>query len=150
MKRTYHADPKNAEWTLLTLKRLRLSLRRRERRSWTSPFRMKLHNQLRLLGLINVILNLTSVSTQDNVFISWAPSFTDFHNTPNCWVCKAMPLSVMDGFPWWVSLLCQGDFKPLSFLNDKKRLSSLLSIITSPCSLGVRSTVNRLGSWGYI
>ena len=136
--------------TPLTLERQRPSWRRRKRRSWTSPFRMKPHNQLLLLGLINVILNLTSVSTQENVFISWAHSYTDFHNTSNCWAGRAMPLSVMDGFPWWVSLLCQGDFKPLSFLDDKKRLSSLLSIITSPCSLGVRSTVNRLGSWGYI
>ena len=54
--------------TPLTLERLRPSLRRRKRRSWTSPFRMKLHNQLLLLGLINMILNLTSVSTHDNVF----------------------------------------------------------------------------------
>ena len=47
--------------TPLTLERLRSSLRRRKRRSWTSAFRMKPHNQLLLLGLINVILNLTSV-----------------------------------------------------------------------------------------
>ena len=138
--------------TPLTLGRLRSSLRRkRKRRSRTSPFRMKPHNQLLLFGLINVILNLTSISTQDNVFISWAHSYADFHNTSNCWVCRAMPLSVMDGLPWWVSPLCQGDFKPLcSFLGWQKRLSSLLSIITSPCSLGVRPTVNRLRSWGYI
>ena len=78
---------------------------------------MQPHNQLLLLGLTNVILNLTSVSTQDNVFISWAHSYADFHNTSNCWVCRAMPLSVMDGLPWWVSQLCQGDFKPFcSFL----------------------------------
>ena len=32
-----------------------------------------------------------------------------------------MPLSVMDGLPWWVSLLCQGNFKPLcSFLGQQK------------------------------
>ena len=137
--------------TPLTLERLRPSLRRRKRRSWTSPFRMKPHNQLLLLGLINVILNLTSLSTQDNVFISWAHSYANFYNTPNCWVYRAMPLSVTDGLPWWVSPLCQGDFKPLcSFLDDKKRLSSLLSIITSPISLGVRPMANRLGSWGYI
>ena len=121
VKRTYHADPKNAEWTAqgdpLTLERLSPSLRRRKRRSWMSPFRMKPDNQLLLLGLINVILNLTSVSTQDNVFISWAPSYADFHNTPNCWVCRAVPLSVRDGIPWRVSPLCQGEFKPLcSFL----------------------------------
>ena len=106
--------------TPLTLERLRPSLRRRKRRSWTSPFRMKPHSQLLLLGLINVILNLTSVSTQNNVFISWAHSYVDFHSTSSCWVCGAMPLSVMDGLPWWVSPLCQGDFKPpCSFLEWK-------------------------------
>ena len=114
VKRTYHADPKTLSGlhrgTPLTLGRLRPSLRRRKRRSWMSPFRMKLHNQLLLLGLINVIFNLTSVSTQDNVFISWAHSYADFDNTSNCWICRAMPLSVMDGLPWWVSPLCQGDF----------------------------------------
>ena len=124
---------------------------RRKRRSWTSPFKMKPYNQLLLLGLINVIRNLTSISTQDNVLISWAHSYADFHNTSNCWVCRAMPLSVMDGLLWWASPLCQGDFNhSVLFWDDKKRLSSLLPIITSPCSLGVRPTVSRLGSWGYI
>ena len=86
VKTAYDTDPENAEWAAqrgpLTLERLRSSLRRRrKRRSRTSPFRRKPHNQLLLLGLINVILNLTSVSTQDNVFISWAHSYVDFHNT---------------------------------------------------------------------
>ena len=40
--------------TPLTLERLRSSLRRRRRRSWTSPFNMKPHDQLLLFGLINV------------------------------------------------------------------------------------------------
>ena len=103
--------------TLLTLERPRPSLRRRKRRFRMSPFRMKPHNQLLLLGLINMILNLSS----DNVFISWAHSYVDFHNTYNCWVCGAMPLSLMDGLPWSVSPLCQGDFKPLcSFLGLQK------------------------------
>ena len=99
-----------------------------------SPFRMKPHNQLLLLGLINVILNLTSVSTQDNVFISWAHSYVDFHNTSNCWVCGALPLSVMDGLPWWVSLLHQGDFEPLfSFLGWQKE--TFLSLVNHNLSL---------------
>ena len=119
--------------TPLTLERLRSSLRRRKRRSWTSPFRMKQHNQLLLLGLINVILNLTSIPTQD-VFISWAHFYEDFHNTSNCWVCRAMPLSVMDGLPWWVSLLCQWDFKPLcSFLGWQKE--TFLSLVNHNLSL---------------
>ena len=95
---------------------------------------MKPHNQLLLLGLINVILNLTSVSTQDNVLISWPHSYTDFLNTCNCWVCGAMPLSVMNGFPWWVSPLHQGDFKPLcSFLQWQKE--TFLSLVNHNLSL---------------
>ena len=88
MKRTYHADPKNAEWTAqrdpADPRETKTILKKKEKKIWTSPFRMKPHNQLLLLGLINVILNLTSVSTQENVFISWAHSYTDFHNTSNC------------------------------------------------------------------
>ena len=102
--RTYHTDPENAEWTVkrdpTDPQETKIILRRRKRRSWTSPFRIKPHNQLLLHGLINVILNLTSVSTQDNVFISQAHSYVDFHSTSSCWVCGAMPLSVMDGLPW--------------------------------------------------
>ena len=130
--------------TPLTPEILRSSLRRRKRRSQTSSFRMKPHNQLLLLGLINVILNLTSVSAQDNVFISWAHSYTDFHNTSNCWVCGAMPLSVMDGFPWWVSPPHQEILNHSGlFWDNKKRLSFLLSVIISPCSLGESQTYSQ-------
>ena len=95
MKSTYHQTQKTLsglpKGTPLTLKRLRSSLRRRRKRRFrTGPFRMKPHNQLLPLGLINVILSLTSVSTQDNVFISWAHSYTDFHNTSNGWVCGGL------------------------------------------------------------
>ena len=58
---------------------------------------------------------------------------------------------------WWMDFLggCHRSAKEILnhsafFWDDKNRLSSLLAIITSPCSLGVRPTVNRLGSWGYI
>ena len=53
------------------------------------------------------------------------------------------PLSVMDGLPWWVSPLCQGylNHSALSW-DDKKRFSPLLSIITSPCSLGYLQSVD--------
>ena len=131
--------------TPLTLGRLRSSLRRRrKRRSRMSPFRIKPHNQLLLFGLINVILNLTSTSTQDTVFISRTHSCMDFHKTSNCWVCAAMPLSMMDGLPWWFLPLHQGDFKPLcSFLGCHNRLSSVLSVIISPCSLGVSQTYSQ-------
>ena len=128
--------------TPLTLEGLRSSLRRKKRRSQTSPFRMKPHNQLLLLVLINMILNLTS--TQDNVFILRAHSYMDFHNTSNCWVCGAMPLSVMDGLPW----RCHRSAKEILnhsalFWDDKKRPSFLLSIIISPCSLGVSQTYRQ-------
>ena len=109
-----------------------------------SSFGMKPHNQLLLFGLINVILNLTSVSSQDNVFISWAHSYVDFHNTSNCRVCGAMPLSVMDGFLGG----CHHSTKEILnhsalFWDNKKRLSFLLSIIISPCSLDVSQTYSQ-------
>ena len=153
VKRTYHADPKNAEWTAqrdpADPRETKTILKKKEKRSWTSPFRMKPHNQLLPLGLIDVILNLTSVSTQDNVCISGAHSYADFHSTSSCWVCGAMPPSVMDGIPWWVSPLCQGDFKPLcsSLGRQKEAFLSLVNHNLS-CSLGVRPAVNGLGSWG--
>ena len=129
----------------LTLERLRSCLRRRrKRRSGMSPFRMKPHNQLLLLGLINVILNLTSVSTQNNVFISWTHSYADFHNTSNCCVvglCLCL---------WWMDFLggCHCPTKEILkhsalFWDNKKRLSSLLSVIISPCSLGVSQTYSQ-------
>ena len=133
VKRAYHTDPENAEWTVqrdpTDPRETKIILKKKKGRvSQMTLFRMKPHNQLLLLGLINMILNLTSISTQDYVFISWAHSSADFHNTYNCWVCGAMPLSVMDGLPWWVSPLCQGYFKLLcSFLGRQKE--TFLSLV---------------------
>ena len=137
--------------TPLTLERLRPSLRRRKRRSWTSPFRMKPHNQLLLLGLINVILNLTSVQLR-TMFSS--------HGHVPVQTSTTLPTAGYVGLclcQRWMDFLggCHRSAKEILnhsalFWDDRKRLSSLLSIITSPCSLGVRPTVNRLGSWGYI
>ena len=111
---------------------------------------MKPHNQLPLLGLINVILNLTSVSTQDNVFISWAPSYADFPSASSCWY---VGLCLCQG---WRDILggCHRSAKEILdhsalFRDGKKRLSSRLPIITSPCLLAVRPAVSSLGSWGY-
>ena len=84
---------------------------------------MKLHNQILLLGLINMILNLTSISTQDNVFISRAYFYADFHNTSNCWVCGAMPLSVMDFLGGCHCCAKEILNHSASFWDDKKRLS---------------------------
>ena len=92
--------------TPVTLERLRPSLRRRKRRYRTSPFRMKPHDQ--------------------------PHRHANFHNTSNCCVCGAMPLSVMGRLPWWLSPLCQGDFKPLySFLGYNHNLSLLLPDLQS-------------------
>nr|AGE09547.1 envelope protein syncytin-rum1 [Antidorcas marsupialis] len=88
---------------------------------------MELGKRLLLLSLINAILNLTTVPVQGNIFISWAHSYTNFYNSSNCWVRGAMPLSVMDGRPWWVSPLEKGDLIPLcSFLEKQKGIYSSL------------------------
>ena len=45
-----------------------------------------------------------------------------------------MPLSVMDGLPWWMSPLRQGDFKPFcSFLGQQK--DTFLSLVNHNLSL---------------
>ena len=45
---------------------------------------MKLYNQLLLPRLVSIILGLAIVSAQDNIFISWAHSYADFHKKSNC------------------------------------------------------------------
>ncbi|XDA82826.1 hypothetical protein R6Z07M_012644 [Ovis aries] len=83
---------------------------------------MELGKRLLLLGLTKAILSLIAVPVQGNLFISWAHSYAKFHNSSNCWVCGAMPLSAMDGLPWWVSPLQKGDLVPLcSFLEQMKK-----------------------------
>ena len=47
---------------------------------------------------------------QDNVFLFWAHSYAAFHNRSNCWVCRALPSSSVEGFPWWTSALQEKDF----------------------------------------
>ena len=55
-------------------------------------------------------------------------------NPSNCWVCGAMPLSVMDGLPWWVLPLHQEEFKSLcSFLGRPKE--TFLSLVDHNLSL---------------
>ncbi|XP_060992767.1 endogenous retrovirus group PABLB member 1 Env polyprotein-like [Dama dama] len=62
-----------------------------------------------LLLLMPKILSLP-FDPQDNAFLSWAHSYTAFHNQPNCWVCGVLPSSSMEGFPWWTSPLQGKDF----------------------------------------
>ena len=40
---------------------------------------------------------------QGNVFVSWVHSYAFFQNQLDCWVCGALPMSSVEGFPWWVS-----------------------------------------------
>ena len=94
---------------------------------------MQLYSQLLLQGLASILLRLPTVSAQDHVFISWAHSYVDFHTKSNCWVCGAMPTSVMDGLPWWVSPLQRGYMPSLyDFLHQaKQQKSSMETVITT-------------------
>ena len=60
VKRAYHADPENAEWTAqrdpTDPRETKTILKKKEKKILDEPppLRMKPHNQLLLLGLINV------------------------------------------------------------------------------------------------
>ena len=55
---------------------------------------------LRLLETTLLLLgHLGQVEIQDNVFISRAQFYVNFHNQSS-WVCGALPMSVMDELPW--------------------------------------------------
>ena len=83
---------------------------------------MELYNQLLLQGLASIFLRLTIVSAQDNIFISWHTPMLTSIKTSNCWVCGAMPMSVMDGLLWWVSPLGRGDIPTVcDFLHQAKQ-----------------------------
>ena len=121
VKRTYHADPKNAEWTAqrdpADPRETKTILKKKEKKILDEPLQDEATQSTPAAWPHQRDFEFNFRSTQDNVFISWAHSSADLHNTSNCWVCRAMPLSVMGGLPWWVSPLCQGDFKLLcSFL----------------------------------
>ena len=57
--------------------------------------RMGLIIYVSLLLLTPNILSLP-LDPQDNVFLSWAHSYTALHNPSNCWVCGAVPSSSVD------------------------------------------------------
>ena len=113
VKRAYHADPGNAEWTAqrdpADPRETKTTLKKKEKQIPDEPLEDE-----------------AAKSTPAAWPHQRAYSYTNFHSTSNCWVCGAMPLSVMDGFPWGLSPLCQGDFKPLcSFLGHNHNLSLL-------------------------
>lgn len=121
--------------------------RRKQGLGWALS-KIELGKRLLLLGLTNTILNLTTVPAQDNIFISCAHSHVDFHSSSNCWVCRAMPLSVMDGLPWWVLPLRYGDFIPLcSFLKQQK--GTFLSLTNHNISLLSWCKKKPLMGWGH-
>ena len=67
---------------------------------------LELSNGQRMGLIIYVSLMLTSkiLSLQfdppDNVFMFWAHFYAAFHNRSNCWVCRVLPSSSVEGFPW--------------------------------------------------
>ena len=62
-----------------------------------------------LLLLTPNILSL-QFDPPDNAFLSWAHSYTAFHNQSNCLVCGTLPSSSVKDFPWWTSPLQRKDF----------------------------------------
>ena len=138
VKKTYHADPKNAEWTAHRdpsyPRETKTILKKKEKKILDGPLQDEATQSTPTAWPHQRDFEFNFRSTQDNVFISWARSCADFHHTSNCWICRAMPLSAMDGLPWWVSPLCQGDFKPLcSFLGWQKE--TFLSLVNHNLSL---------------
>ena len=67
-----------------------------------------------VLALACAVMNQAFPSAEGNVFLSWAHSYADFYNTSACWVCTAMPLSVVNGLPWWVLPMSQEEL-PANF-----------------------------------
>ena len=93
MKRTYHADPENAEWTVQRYptdpQETKIILKKKkEKKILDEPLQDEAAYSTPAAWphQFNFRLNLTSVSTHDNVFISWTHSYVDFHNTSNCCV----------------------------------------------------------------
>ncbi|XDA72445.1 hypothetical protein R6Z07M_002715 [Ovis aries] len=62
-----------------------------------------------LLLLTPKVLSLP-FDPQGNAFLSWAHSYAAFHNRSTCWICRALPPSSVEGFPWRASPLQGKDF----------------------------------------
>ena len=75
-------------------------------------FQMGLIIYMGLLMLTPNVVNLP-FDPQDNAFQSWAHSYTAFHNWSNCLVCRVLPSSSVEGFPWWVFPFQGKDFLKL-------------------------------------
>ena len=92
---------------------------------------MGLLTYVSLLLLTPKILSLP-FDPQDNAFLSWAHSYTVFHNQSNCWVCGALPSSSVEGFPWWTSPFQGKDFVQVcEYLQHQSCVMTLLHLMTS-------------------
>ena len=84
-----------------------------------------------LLLLTPKILSLP-FDPQDNAFLFWAHSYAAFHNQSNCWVCRVLPSSSVEGFPWWTSPLQGKDFLQVcKYLRQQSYVMPLLNLMTS-------------------
>ena len=98
---------------------------------WLCTFQMRLIIYVSLLLLTPKILGLP-FDAQDNEFLSWAHSYTEFHNQSNCWVCGVLPSSSVEGFPWWTSPLQGKDFLQVcKYLQQQSNVIPLLKLMTS-------------------
>ena len=122
MKRAYHADPENAEWTAqrdpADPRETKTILKKKEKKIPDEPLEDE-----------------AAQSTPAAWPHQRAHSYANFHSTSNCWVCGAMPLSVMDGLPWG----CHHSAKEI--LNHSALFWD--TIIISPCSLGISQTYSQ-------
>ena len=94
-------------------------------------FQMGLITYMALLLLSPKILSLPC-DPQDPTFLSWAHSYSAFHNWSNCWVCNCSPSSSVGGFPMWISPLQGKDFLQLcEYLHQQQSYAMpLLDLMT--------------------
>ena len=94
-------------------------------------FQMSLIIYVSRLLLTPEILSLL-FDPQDNAFLSWAHSYAAFHNRSNCWVCRTLTSSSVEGFPWWTSPLQGKDFLQVcEYLRHQSHVMPLLPLMTS-------------------
>ena len=98
---------------------------------WLCTFQMSLIIYVSLLLPTPKILSLP-FDLQDNAFLSWAHSYAAFHNLSNCWVCRALLSSSVEGFPWWTAPL-QGNYfhQVCKYLWQQSYMMPFLNLMTS-------------------
>ena len=69
--------------------------------SITTSFEFDLDRPIIYVSLLLLTPKVLSLpfDPQDNAFLSWAHSYAVFHNQSNCWVCRVLPSSSVEGFP---------------------------------------------------